>query len=137
MAPKKQPPPKKPSPPPPVRRDLAPAAKSKQEMLYPLIGKARVAFIKAARKLDELLKEEYGQEMTISRFEKILVEIRGHPELKDKLALDDNTLQHFATYVEAKQRSVDELAMFRQSYHTTPVQCVQGITKIDDLFKTG
>lgn len=111
-----------------------PQPRPRQEILFPLVGKKRVAFIKVAQELDDFLKKTYGSEMTISKFEKILIEIRGRSELRDKLFLEDSALKLHSRYISAKAESMDELASFRQSFSPTPVTIVPDVTSVDDLF---
>lgn len=73
--------------------------------------------------------------MTISKFEKILVEIRGRADLRDKLYLEDEAIKLHQAYNAAKAASLDELVTFRQTYSTTPVTVAPDVTSVDDLFK--
>lgn len=108
--------------------------RSRQEILFPLVGRKRVAFIKAANELDSALKGTYGSEMTISKFERILIEVRGRSDLKDKLFLEDSMMKLHHAYAKAKAESMDELVAFRQSFSPSPVVTLPEITSVDDLF---
>lgn len=138
MPPKKAAAPKKAAGPPvrPVQPGTVPAStsRSRQEILFPLVGKKRVAFIKAARELDDALKGTYGSDMTISKFERILNEVRGRSDLKDKLFLEDSMMLLHHAYAKAKAESMDELVAFRQSFSPSPVISLPEITSVDDLF---
>lgn len=122
-------------PSPPKGEQRVPRVRPQQEeSLFPLIGKKRVAFLQSAEKLDKLLKGTYGSEMTITKFEKILVEIKGRPELKDKLHLEDETLVAHCQYVDSKREANEELALFRQAFRAPPVPSVPEVSKVEDLF---
>lgn len=112
------------------------APRPRQEPLYPLVGKKKVEFNLLASSLDHELKRLYGQEMTISKFEKILIEVRGRADLKDKLYLTDEILKSHKDFVAARTAYQLEAADFRATYATTPVTVVPDVSSVDDLFSS-
>lgn len=138
MPPKKAAAPKKAAGPPPripsTGTTPVQTNRPRQEFLFPLVGKKRVAFIKAAKELDDALKGTYGSEMTISKFERILNEVRGRSDLKDKLFLEDSMMLLHHAFAKAKAESMDELVAFRQAFSPSPVISLPEITSVDDLF---
>lgn len=134
MAPKA--PPKKAAlstPAPPKKANL-PRRGVNQESLIPEIGIKRVAFIRAARALDNALKEAYGDSMTITKFEKILNEVRGRQDLKDRVYLTDELLRLHHAYNHANGERQEELVAFRQTLQLTPVASTVSVQRVDDLF---
>lgn len=129
-APKKAPPPPAQTP----RRTNNPPRVQSQELLFPEIGLEKYHFIQAARAFDNALKAEYGDQMTITRFEKILLEIQGRSELRPRLRLTDEMMALRHAYVEANRRRMEEALAFRQSLSLTPVVANLDATRVDDLF---
>ncbi|MBE7956487.1 hypothetical protein ILP86_19460 [Microbacterium sp. R1] len=101
---------------------------------FSAVGKQRVAFIQAARCFDEYLKRVYGSNMTISQFERILLEVRGRPELRPMLFIEPEAIKLHVEYCAAKKRSEEEEATFKQTFATPSVAIAADITSIEDLF---
>jgi hypothetical protein len=90
----------------------------KPEPLYPLIGTKRVAFIKQARVLSEVLRLTYGDEMTITKFGRILVELQGQKALQGMVYLEQETLEKFHAYQKCKLEMIEEQSSFKSSFST-------------------
>jgi hypothetical protein len=110
-----------------------PIQANKPEPLYPLIGTKRVAFLKVARALSEVLHLTYGDEMSITKFGRILVELRGQNSLRGLVFLEQKTLDMFLAYEKSKQEMIEEQNLFRSSYSTPSVR-VPIPDKISNIF---
>lgn len=73
--------------------------------------------------------------MTISKFERILVEVRGRSDLKGKIEIPQSAFEALGKYETAKKESLDELSAFRQAYSITAAVTVPEVTSLDDLLK--
>lgn len=102
--------------------------------LYPLLGVKRVAFKQAAALLSQDLISKYGEEVTITKFEHILLEIRGRSDLRDKIYLEEYTLNLHKNYILAKAEMIEEQNMFAQSFHVIPRTAQLAVDNLDDLF---
>lgn len=107
---------------------------SKAGPAWHLLGVKRVGFLAIAKALAGTLTEVYGKEMSISKFEKALSELKGHEELRDKVHIDDGILEMHAKYVLAKKEMVDEQNLFRSTSTTAPLSVGSPLT-VDALFK--
>jgi hypothetical protein len=94
----------------------------KPEPLYHLIGKKRVEFIKLARQFAEDLHHLYGDEMTITKFGRILVELRGQIALSAVVHLDQSLLDQYHAYAIAKREMIEEQNSFKSSYSTPLIE---------------
>jgi hypothetical protein len=103
---------------------VKPIQAKKPEPLYPLLGKKRVNFIQVARALSEDLHLTYGDEMSITKFSRILVELQGQKALQDMVYLEQSLLDKFLAYQKAKQEMIEEQNLFRSSYSTPSVGVV-------------
>lgn len=104
--------------------------------IFSAVGKQRVAFVKAARDFDEYLKRVYGSNMTITQFERILIEVKGRADLRPMLYIEPEAIKLHVEYCTAKKRSEEEEATFRQTYATPSVAIAADIASVDDLFST-
>lgn len=93
--------------------------------LFHLIGKNRVAFIHAARRLSGVLERDYGPEVSISKFEKILGEVKGRSDLAEVIYLPQQTMDLYKVYLEAKSSMIEEQNLLRSSLATPVVNVEQ------------
>jgi len=105
----------------------------KPEPLFHLMGKKRVTFVGVARELSEVLLDTYGEEMSISKFERILLELKGQETLKDKIYILDSLLSLHTKYLVAKKDMIEEQNLFKSSFSTKPVETVAA-TNVAELF---
>jgi hypothetical protein len=110
-----------------------PIQAKKPEPLYHLLGKERVKFIGLARKFAEVLRLTYGDEMSINKFSRILVELQGQKSLSELIHLDQAMLDMFCAYNDAKHKMIDEQNSFKSSYSTPPLKIVVPSSK-EELF---
>lgn len=106
----------------------------KPEPLYHLLGKERVKFIASARALSEVLHRTYGDEMSITKFSRILVELQGQTALSHLIDLDEKILALFSAYVDSKHKMIEEQKLFKSSYSTPPLEVAVPLTK-QQLFR--
>jgi hypothetical protein len=99
-----------------------PIQAKKPEPLYHLIGKERVKFIKLARQFSEDLRHLYGDEMSITKFGRILVELKGQKALDDLIHLDQSMLDQFHAYQLAKRAMIEEQNSFKSSFSTPLIE---------------
>jgi hypothetical protein len=107
---------------------------NKSPPAYLLMGRKRVEFIGSARALSLVLSETYGSEMSISKFERALVELRAKKALKDKVFLTDALLQLHSAYVCAKSAMVDEQNLLRSTFSTVHVESSVDVLSVEELF---
>jgi hypothetical protein len=103
--------------------------------LYHLIGKEKVAFVRQASELSGVLRLTYGDEITITKFGRILLELQGRNDLKELIYLEQSTLDLFHEYEKQKQKMIEEQNLFKSSFSTPPVQTVVAL-KVDDVFNS-
>jgi hypothetical protein len=101
------------------QQDSSPNQAKKPEPLYHLIGKKRVAFLEVARVLAGDLHLTYGDEMSINKFGRILMELKGQTGLKELVYLEQKTLELFHKYEQMKQEMIEEQNAFRTSFSTS------------------
>jgi hypothetical protein len=101
--------------------------------LYHLIGKEKVAFVELASQLSGILRLTYGDEVTITKFGRILLELRGRNDLKGMVYLEQKTLTLFHAYEKQKQKMIEEQNLFKTSISTPPVQTFIA-PKVDEIF---
>jgi hypothetical protein len=92
-----------------------------------------VHFIKLAREFSEDLHLLYGDEMSITKFGRILLELKGQKTLKDLVHLDDIVLQKHLAYNKAKKEMIEEQNLFRSSFSAQPVELTE-LETVQDLF---
>jgi len=110
-----------------------PVQAKKPEPLFHLIGRKRVAFIEAARALSEDLHLVYGDEMSITKFGRILVELRGQNDLQGMVYLEQKLLDMFLLYEKTKEEMIEEQNLFKTSYSTPSIQMTFP-EKVEDIF---
>jgi hypothetical protein len=101
---------------------VKPVQAKKPEPLFHLIGTKRVAFVKAARVLSEDLRLTYGDEMTITKFGRILLELRGQKNLQDMVYLEQKLLNMYHFYTKCKNDMIEEQNLFKSSFSTPSIQ---------------
>lgn len=106
----------------------------KSEPLFPLLGKERVKFVRIARDLSEVLVSTYGDQVSISKFEKILGEIRGREDLREKLDISQFILDKYQVYLAAKSAMIEEQNLLKNSF-ATPIVDLEQSLKVEDLFR--
>lgn len=85
------------------------------------IAVAHSRFHRAAKALDQRIKEEYSLTMTITEFEKIVLSLIGRADLRNKVHLSDSTLALLRDYQEAKKEKLAEILELKASFSTTPI----------------
>jgi hypothetical protein len=103
----------------------------KPEPLLHLMGVNRVKFLAFARQLSEVLHLTYGDEMSITKFGRILLELKGQKSLKDMVYLDQKTLDLYGSYLEAKNLMIEEQNRFRSSFSTPTLETQVSLSKTD------
>jgi hypothetical protein len=124
---------KKPSQPAKKPTGVKPVQTKKSEPQFHLCGKKRVAFIEAARSLAEDLRLTYGGEMSINKFGRILVELKGQNSLRDMVYLEQSMLDKFHSYEKSKSEMIEEQNLFRSSF-STPSFGMNIPEKVDSIF---
>lgn len=126
--------------PPKSNKSAAPSGNaSSQQSRAPswtIMGKSSVRFVAAARSLSEHLHRTYGEEISISKFEKALIELRSKPELKDKIHLTDETLRLHVEYISSKKAKIEEQNLFKTTFSGIPVESHE-IRTLDDIWSSG
>jgi hypothetical protein len=112
---------------------VKPAQAKKPEPLFHLIGTKRVAFIKAARVLSEDLRLTYGDEITITKFGRILLELRGQKSLQDMVYLEQKLLDEYHDYIVCKNDMIEEQNLFKSSFSTPSIRMAIP-DKVVDIF---
>jgi hypothetical protein len=112
---------------------VKPVQVKKPEPLFHLIGRKRVTFIKVARALAEDLRLVYGDEMTITKFGRLLVELQGQKSLQDLVYLEQSLLDSFHLYTKCKGEMIEEQNSFKSSY-STPSFRMDVPVKVDNIF---
>jgi len=107
---------------------------AKPEPLYPLIGINRVNFRKAASALSDYLTTTYGPEVSITKYEKILIEIKDRRDLQGRVHIQDHGLDLLRDYNIHKALMIEEQNAFRRSFALTPVQTITVATSVAELF---
>jgi hypothetical protein len=98
-----------------------------------LITKKQVAFTRAARAYSEALTDEYGDQISISKFEAALAEIRGNSSLKDIVHLSEEIFALRGDYHKALEERREERDRLRKGVGTPKVP--QQIDNVDDVFR--
>jgi hypothetical protein len=101
--------------------------------IYISMGKKRVQFLHDAAVLDKVLKDTYGSDFSISKFEKSLVELKGKSTLRDLIHLPNEILALHAVYISSKQQMVEESSVLKKSFLSAPIAS-SAITTTDELF---
>jgi hypothetical protein len=126
---------------PPVAADNATSEKKKPspvEKKAPIwfkMGKQRVKFNAIARSLSDNLRLIYGEDFSISHFEKALIELKGQTALQEKVEIGNGLLEMHNEYVVQKARMIEEQRLFSSSFQTKPV-VAEIITSVNDLFRS-
>jgi hypothetical protein len=84
-----------------------------QQPNWTLFTGKQIAFTEKAAALDAHLKMVYGQQATITKFGKALVEIQKDPTLKAKVQIDQKLALQFSEYLQVKEERESELRSFR------------------------
>jgi hypothetical protein len=113
---------KKPSPMAFKPQGVKPVQVKKPEPLFHLVGTKRVAFIRAARVLSEDLRLTYGDEMSITKFGRILLELRGQKNLQDMVYLEQKLLDSYHFYMKCKNDMIEEQNLFKSSFSTPSIK---------------